>query len=562
MLPLETLPHSVAPAVETVPACRHDQTSWGAILAGVAAALVTQLLLSMLGVGIGFVALNPGAVHGDAAMVSATGALLWWVVAGSIGAAAGGLTAGRLAGVAHQSTAHWHGLVTWCASTLVVVALLGSAVGGILGGAYGALGRYGKEASGMALSTTAASPLGDEDGLVSRQVRQVIDPAGSQTVQESVATYLKADLAGDHTAAAIAKTEAVDSLSQSAHINQAEAQGSAGGHRGDRPTGGRIDPAAHRLGRRAHPRGRGDGRLAGLRGAGAWRGCGLVRRRAGGQAGAAFTDRYRPQYQCQCHRHRSRALVKVASHARPYAASGKPGPMAALVLLPGMDGTGRLLAGFARTMGVDCHVVAYPHDLPLDYPALAAFVRERLPVNGPFVLLAESFSGPIALALAADAPPGLVALVLVCSFVTSPMPALVNAARHLIPWVPLRPTPTRVLSRLLHGRFHTPETWQEFDETLRLVAETVLKTRVREVLGADLRHTLQHIKVPILYLQAGQDRLVWRKCARLIRQHHPATRVVTLDGPHFLLQTRPMEAATAIQHFLADEGIGLTSTTG
>lgn len=58
-------------------------------------------------------------------------------------------------------------------------------------------------------------------------------------------------------------------------------------------------------------------------------------------------------------------------------------------------------------------IVSYPPDQSLGYRDLAHLVRSRLPKDEPFILLAESFSGPIALALAADPPPQLKALILV-----------------------------------------------------------------------------------------------------------------------------------------------------
>jgi hypothetical protein len=63
-----------------------------------------------------------------------------------------------------------------------------------------------------------------------------------------------------------------------------------------------------------------------------------------------------------------------------------------------MDGTGQLLRDFAKALhpDVDVVIVSYPGDAPFDYKQLETFVRERLPADSPFLLFAESFSGPIA----------------------------------------------------------------------------------------------------------------------------------------------------------------------
>ena len=99
--------------------------------------------------------------------------------------------------------------------------------------------------------------------------------------------------------------------------------------------------------------------------------------------------------------------------------------MIALVLLPGMDGTGQLFGRFLEALGPEVRaiVIAYPPAQNLDYSQLEAFVRSKLPSDQPFVILGESFSGPIAVSIAASPPDGLRGIVLCCSFVRNPRPA-------------------------------------------------------------------------------------------------------------------------------------------
>ena len=92
-----------------------NRVSWGAILAGVAAALVTQLLLNVLGIGIGLSALD---VDQTADNPSAGGfsltAGIWFVITGILASLLGGVVAGRLSGTSDDNTARWHGFVSWC----------------------------------------------------------------------------------------------------------------------------------------------------------------------------------------------------------------------------------------------------------------------------------------------------------------------------------------------------------------------------------------------------------------------------------------------------------------
>lgn len=201
-----------------------NRISWGAILAGVATALVTQLLLNMLGVGLGAASLDIGAGADNSGTGYSIGAGIWWVLSGIIAAFVGGLTAGRLAGAARGDTAKWHGLVTWAVSTLVVIYLLTSAVGGVLGGAFNVLGST-VSGAGKAAASTASGIANVTDGdAIAKQARQLVDPNGVQTVQDSVMGYVRASVSGDKAAADQARASAVDGLARSANISPQEAQ--------------------------------------------------------------------------------------------------------------------------------------------------------------------------------------------------------------------------------------------------------------------------------------------------------------------------------------------------
>jgi hypothetical protein len=95
------------------------------------------------------------------------------------------------------------------------------------------------------------------------------------------------------------------------------------------------------------------------------------------------------------------------------------------ILLPGLDGTGELLAPFvaAAPREITTVVVGYPtSEASID--VLERRVRERL--TNSCVVIAESFSGPIGVRVAADVR--VRALILCNSFVTSPIsPAFLNS---------------------------------------------------------------------------------------------------------------------------------------
>ncbi|WP_063776719.1 hypothetical protein [Microvirga massiliensis] len=115
-----------------------NRVSWAAVLAGVVVALVTQLILNLLGIGFGAATLNPAAGAGGnpSATSFSMGAGIWFMLSGILASLACGYAAGRLTGKPKESTAGWHGLTAWALTTLVVFYLLTTTVGGLLGGTY------------------------------------------------------------------------------------------------------------------------------------------------------------------------------------------------------------------------------------------------------------------------------------------------------------------------------------------------------------------------------------------------------------------------------------------
>lgn len=93
----------------------------------------------------------------------------------------------------------------------------------------------------------------------------------------------------------------------------------------------------------------------------------------------------------------------------------------ALVLLPGMDGTGELfdplIRGLPRRVRVQAVLYLSAH---LSYEQLAERVRAVLPAEGPYVIITESYFGPVALRLAARPVGDLRAVLLVVSFISRP----------------------------------------------------------------------------------------------------------------------------------------------
>jgi pimeloyl-ACP methyl ester carboxylesterase len=222
-----------------------------------------------------------------------------------------------------------------------------------------------------------------------------------------------------------------------------------------------------------------------------------------------------------------------------------------LVLLPGLDGTGRMFAPLCAALEASerALVIAYPTDAPLDGPALLVWVSARLPRGEPYLLVAESFSGPVAMALARAAPPDLAGLVLVTTFCEPPRRPPRWLVHLLLPWLLRLPPPEVALRWLLLGPGAPAALVRTLREALATVRPEVLAQRVREVLAVDARACLSALAIPVLHLQAAQDRLVPARCGRQMAALLPDLTTATLAAPHLLLQRVPQEALEQIRRW-------------
>ena len=223
-----------------------------------------------------------------------------------------------------------------------------------------------------------------------------------------------------------------------------------------------------------------------------------------------------------------------------------------LVLLPGLNGTGDLFAPVLAQLDgrLLSSIVVYPSAEPLDYPAHESIVRAALPTDRPFVLLGESFSGPIAIRIAASAPAGLRGLILCASFVRCPRPSL-RVLSPLTSFVSPRARPNWLTDFLLLGSYATPDLRRMLRQSLAGVSDAVMQSRVTSILNVDVSQDAREVRVPTLYLRGRFDRLVPARCATAIARLVPSYRILDINAPHALLQAAPAIATGAIEAFVA-----------
>lgn len=159
--------------------------SWGAVLAGAVVALSVQLLLSLLGLGIGLATVDPavGDTPSAASFGIATG--VFYAIVTLLSLFAGGWVAGRLAGMPVRTDGLLHGLVTWAVAMLLLLYVVTTSVGAVLSGTLGmvsstlqAAGQGVQAAAGAA----AQSDVGQEAmNSIQQQAQQLLDQAQQAT---------------------------------------------------------------------------------------------------------------------------------------------------------------------------------------------------------------------------------------------------------------------------------------------------------------------------------------------------------------------------------------------
>lgn len=222
-----------------------------------------------------------------------------------------------------------------------------------------------------------------------------------------------------------------------------------------------------------------------------------------------------------------------------------------LVLLPGLDGTGYLFNDFVANLPSDIEPIVgrYPVDQPLSYLKLEEIARALLPKNGRFVVLGESFSGPIAISIAASKPAGLAGLVLCCTFARYPR-ALLRRLHWLAPYIPVAGPLVVAARKIVTPGGVEAAVAEKLNTARNMVAKCVFRARVGELLRVDVTARIAEIDAPILDLRAKRDGIVPNRSGQPIRRLGQRVEVVDIDGPHFLLQAKPSAAAKIISNFV------------
>jgi len=220
-----------------------------------------------------------------------------------------------------------------------------------------------------------------------------------------------------------------------------------------------------------------------------------------------------------------------------------------LILLSGLDGTGKLFAPFIaslpKTIKTQC--IVYPTDTVLSYDELITLVMEQLPKEENFTLLAESFSGYIAYKIALQKPKNLTSVIFVATFLENPRSFL----SQFIPIMPVKfmlslPLPSFVAKHFLLGDDALVEPLQQ---TLKEVPSVILYARLLEI--SKLLTVTEKVNLNTLYIQASNDILVSSKSYEVFERLFLNIERVEVKGSHLILQGKPKDTARVVERFMS-----------
>ena len=219
-----------------------------------------------------------------------------------------------------------------------------------------------------------------------------------------------------------------------------------------------------------------------------------------------------------------------------------------VILLPGMDGTGILFKPFIEALpgNVDVQVISYPADIKLSYRELVDFVMSQLPKED-FILVGESFSGPIAYQVALHKPENLKSVVFVATFLGAPSKNFLNLSRLIPANLLLKmPIPYFFAKYFLFGSGVSEEIIELFKKTINVVSPAVLSFRLDEM--SKLDENQEPCDTKAVYIQATDDKLVQDTCVEAYKKVCTNLNIFRIEGTHFLLQTNPLACAEILEN--------------
>ncbi|HPD57952.1 MAG TPA: alpha/beta hydrolase [Smithellaceae bacterium] len=223
-----------------------------------------------------------------------------------------------------------------------------------------------------------------------------------------------------------------------------------------------------------------------------------------------------------------------------------------LVFMPGMDGTGLSFEPVLPHLpeSATITIVRYPADKLLSFDETVECAAEQILAGDPPIVIAESFSGPVAIKMIGSGRVKAKALILCATFAKSPRPIVWRFMRFLrLPMLIKPEMPKRFFKVVIGNDKLIDELKPLWKKVHARVPARVMQHRLKIINEIDVTAWLSKIKIPCCYLQATNDRLVPASCAEKIKKIALFVEIKKISAPHFILQAEPQACLNAIEDF-------------
>ncbi len=222
-----------------------------------------------------------------------------------------------------------------------------------------------------------------------------------------------------------------------------------------------------------------------------------------------------------------------------------------LILLPAFDGTGLLFNAFVNELdkAFETTVISYPRSGPQDYDTLTDTIRKQLPEGEDYIVLGESFAGPIVYQVAIRDREKCKGAIFVATYLTNPNPLVLKILTAMPPFLisffVARPFVVKAASL---SRGADDEVAKAIATNFRSVSPNAIRQRLKAIANLDPAPN-QELTIPCLCIQATKDRLVPENKLIDIKRVCPFLDVRKVEGGHFILQEAPKDAADFVRAF-------------
>ena len=236
----------------------------------------------------------------------------------------------------------------------------------------------------------------------------------------------------------------------------------------------------------------------------------------------------------------------------PFTASviWQEGSLIKLLLIPGMDGTGKLfnplieLLPKSLSTQVICLNLLHSEEPKEQASEIASLIGKE-----EIVILAESYSGSIAYHLSLISDLNIKHIIFAASFLEPPSKLAKLSGCLPLSLIRRGFIPSFVLSRLFFAQRNNKKLVSLFLAALKLVDNSTLKQRLKTI--SSLASPTYEVGVPCTYVSAKSDYLVSKKSVHIFSKLCVNINVFRAKGGHFIVQSNPLYFSKLVQSVIA-----------